>query len=235
MGLAPDSVQARTGQGQGAAPACQGIARSRVLGHRCEGQNFGQAEFGGLLVEPDARRRAHAFHIGAVGRKIEVGFENFILAVMPFQHQSLPDLAQFAGNAGRGELPGQAHHLHADGGAAHAAAPESHLGHGTQQGQRIDAGVAIKGTVLVEQGGFHEFRGHGRQGRENTVCAVRGQGNAQHAVPAVQKNAREARLAVKVGPGRGMQRQHKGQRRAAERKREADKDQPPARTPFTPQ
>ena len=187
-----------------------------MLGHRCKGQNFGQAEFVGLLVEPDARRRAHSFHIGAVGRKIEVGFEDFILAVMPFEHQSLPDLAQFAGDAGRGKLLGQAHHLHADGGAAHAAPPESHLGHGTQQGQRIDAGVAIKGTVLVEQGGFHEFRGHGCQGGENTVCAVRGQGNAQHTVPAVQKNTRKTRLAVKVGPGRDMQRQQKRQHRAAE-------------------
>ncbi len=173
-----------------------------MLGHRNQGHDFRQAEEGGVFAKPDTGRRAHALHVAAVGRKIQVSFQNGPLVVVPLQHQRPPHLAQLAGDGGGVQSVPQAHQLHGDGGSAHAPPPRGHARHSPDQSQRIDAGVTVESPILIKYGGFAHGGRDALQRREDAVFFVPGQRHPQNPARSIRHHPRKIRPSPQVRLGR---------------------------------
>src|SRR5436190_24095261 len=71
------------------------------LRHKTEGHTFAERHLCRLLSQPAHTCRADALHIAAVGREIQIGFEDLILAVVALKLESPEHLLRFAGDSSR--------------------------------------------------------------------------------------------------------------------------------------
>jgi len=68
-----------------ASPRLERSAPCRVLRHNRQGQSLTRGQARGAFPKIDPRRRSRAFDIAAVRGKVQIGLQQFILAVMAFQ------------------------------------------------------------------------------------------------------------------------------------------------------
>ena len=98
-----------------------------------------------------------AAHIAEI-RPVQIGAQQFLLAVGHFQPTGLQHLAQLGAQIPRRGRAVHLGHLHADGAGAGFPLPAELLPGSTQQGQRIHPAVGIKALVLRRQQGAHQLR-----------------------------------------------------------------------------
>jgi hypothetical protein len=106
--------------------------------------------------------------------QVEVGLQDFLLAVAGFQLQRARHLFDLAARRTRVELPAQARQLHGEGRATNARLAAAVGGPRTaQQADRIDARMPAKPRVLVQQHRIDQFRRHLADGRPQPITLVR--------------------------------------------------------------
>ena len=204
-------------------------AAGGVLRHQHEGGAFRRGKLSGCFVKVAHRCRTQTFHVAAVGCKVEVGLEDFFLAVVPFQLQSQQHLPQLCPHFSGFQPVCQAGHLHGDGGAAHAAAPRYYAGGGAEERKGIDAGVVPEEPVLVAKNGIHGSRGNIRQPCADAVFLIGGKADPHDAAAFVQHHVRELHSRQWVGAG------GKGQPKQQGRQRQSQQACRNCQTPSAPQ
>ena len=150
--------------------------------HRQQGR-LGMRERTGRLAQVSPAGRLHALDGAAERCPFQVQGEDLTLVQVGFQLQRAQHLAQLAGD-GAGVRFEQAGHLHGQGRAPgnDPALPQPLPG-STQQGPRVDAGVAMEVPVLVGQQGLQVQRGHRiRVGRVTPHPLVIGKGTQWRAI-----------------------------------------------------
>ena len=183
--------------------------------HQHEGGAFRRGKLGGSFVKIAHRRRAQTLHIAAVWRKVEIGLEDFFLAVVPFQLQGQQHLPQLGPHFAGFQPVCQPGHLHGDGGAAHAAASRHDACGGAEERKGIDAGMMPEEPVFVAQNCIHCSRGDVRQPCADAVFLIGAKADPHDAAAFVQHHAREfhSRQRVRAG-GKGQPEQQGRQRQS---------------------
>ncbi len=92
-----------------------GISRNGILRHNGQGHAFKPGQFPCRFGKINPGRGFQSLDISPVGRKGEIGQQNFLLAVMAFQQKSMKNLPQLAAYACCFQLVTQTRHLHGNG------------------------------------------------------------------------------------------------------------------------
>ena len=192
----------------------QGMTLYGILRDDGQRMTFHERQPTGRFVEIDTRGGLYPLDIAAIGRKIEVGFKDLLLAVMAFQQQGRPDLAQLAADVRCRQAQPQTGHLHGDGGTAPAALPAQIGAPGRpQQRGDIDAGMCPEVPVLVTDERLYGLRGDVVQPDPQAESLI-----------LRQPHAEDTAVGIRHQPGERHPVQQRGRRQQAQQRVEEQQD-----------
>jgi hypothetical protein len=207
----------RCGSGLAIGPEALGRLRQRHQQRR-----LAVAELVGLLAEVEARGRADAREIAAIGGECQIHGEDLILAEARLELEGPRHLDQL-GAQGPGPRLQQAGGLHGEsGGARDHMAMEHELSHGPQQGQGIHTPMALEALVLIGEQHAPVARIHLPHRHRQSPAAILGrEGPQQPAVLVLDQHreiaqAREIRGKQPVEQDRARRQQQQGAGRGRE-------------------
>jgi hypothetical protein len=156
IALGPQRPQAFARGLQLGVAAALGDALDGVLRNHRERQRLGQAEPGGVLAKVDEARGLYAFDVAAIGRGVEVGLEDVVLAEARLEPQGREDLRDLAGGRAAVDAVHAARELHGERGAALAALAAGDAPCAARERGGVDAGMRVEAAVFVEQHGVDQ-------------------------------------------------------------------------------